>query len=62
MDAEPTPAAEDLEALKAALATAQAELAEARAQLSDDKALIAHLKLEIAKLNRQRYGEFNVAP
>jgi transposase len=56
VDAEPTPAAEDLEALKAALATAQAELAEARAQRSDDHALIAHLKLEIAKLNRQRYG------
>jgi len=56
MDAEPTPTAEDLEALKAALARAQTELAEARAQRSDDQALIAHLKLEIAKLNRQRYG------
>jgi len=56
VDADLTPAAEDFEALKAALATAQAELAEARAQLSDDQALIAHLKLEIAKLNRQRFG------
>ncbi len=56
MDAEPTPTAQDLEALKAALARAQTELAEARAQQSDDQALIAHLKLEIAKLNRQRYG------
>lgn len=35
---------------------ASTELAEARAQRSDDQALIAHLKLEIAKLNRQRYG------
>lgn len=56
MDAEPTPAAQDLEALKAALARAQTELAEASAQRSDDQALIAHLKLELAKLNRQRYG------
>ncbi|HEY5412788.1 MAG TPA: IS66 family transposase [Caulobacteraceae bacterium] len=42
--------------MKAALATAQAELAAAHAQRSDDAAMIAHLKLEIAKLNRQRFG------
>jgi transposase len=54
---------EEVEALKAALAnaraeavTAQAELAAARAQRSADEALIAHLKLEIAKLNRERHG------
>jgi transposase len=54
---------EEFESLKAALAKAQAEaalaqaeLAVARAQLSNDQALIAHLKLEIAKLNRYRYG------
>jgi len=56
VDADQTPSAEDFEALKAALATAQAELAAARAQRSDDAAMIAHLKLEIAKLNRHRYG------
>ena len=56
MDTEQTPAAEDIEALKAALAIAHAELAEVRAQLSDDQALIAHLKLQIAKLNRERFG------
>jgi transposase len=59
---QPIPA-EEFEALKAALAkaraeavAAQVELAAARAQRSDDQALIAHLKLEIAKLNRHRYG------
>jgi transposase len=57
VDADLTPAAEDFEALKAALATAQAELATARAQRSDDQALIAHLKLEIAKLRRELYGQ-----
>lgn len=56
MDADRTPSAEDFEALKAALATAQAEVAVARAKASDDQAMIAHLKLEIAKLNRQRFG------
>jgi transposase len=56
VDADQTPSAEDFEALKMALAMAQAELATARAQRSDDQALIAHLKLEIAKLNRHRYG------
>jgi transposase len=46
----------DIEALKAALIVAQAEVAAARAQLSSDQALIAHLKLQIEKLNRDRYG------
>src|ERR1700731_3140199 len=46
---------EDIEALKAALVAARAEAA-ARAQQSDDQALIAHLKLQIEKLNRDRYG------
>ena len=41
---------DDVEALKAA------EAAAARAQQSDDQALIAHLKLQIEKLNRDRYG------
>jgi transposase len=56
VDAEQTPVAEVVEALKVALAKAQAELAEVRAQRSDDQALIAHLKLQIAKLNRERFG------
>src|ERR1700674_995941 len=70
MDSAPDGTANDIEALKAALATAhdklvaeasravcaQAELAVARAKASDDEALIAHLKLQIEKLNRDRYG------
>src|SRR5471030_2342524 len=47
---------DDVEALKAALIVARAEAAAARAQQSDDQALIAHLKLQIEKLNRDRYG------
>jgi hypothetical protein len=47
---------EDIETLKAALIVARAEAAAARAQRSDDQALIAHLKLQIEKLNRDRYG------
>jgi transposase len=61
---------DDIEALKAALVAArdqriaeaaravnaEAELAVARAKASDDQALIAHLKLQIKKLNRDRYG------
>jgi len=47
---------DDVEALKAALMVARAEAAAARAQQSDDQALIAHLKLQIEKLNRDRYG------
>jgi transposase len=55
---------DDVDVLKAALAVArtdlvevQAELATARAQASGDQALIAHLKLMIAKLNRERFGQ-----
>src|SRR5580693_5093465 len=47
---------DDVEALKAALIAARAEAAAARARQSDDQALIAHLKLQIEKLNRDRYG------
>ncbi len=47
---------EDIETLKAALIAARAEAAAARAQQSDNQALIAHLKLQIEKLNRDRYG------
>ena len=48
--------ADDIEALKAALIVARAEVASARAQRSDDQAMIAHLKLQIEKLHRDRYG------
>ena len=54
---------DNIEALKAALIAArthathvETELATAQAQVSDDRALIAHLKLVIAKLNRDRFG------
>jgi hypothetical protein len=47
---------DDVETLKAALIVALAEAAAARAQQSDEQALIAHLKLQIEKLNRDRYG------
>lgn len=47
---------EGIEALQAALLATRAELASVRAQQSDDHALIAHLKLQIEKLNRDRYG------
>jgi transposase len=47
---------DDIDALKTALLAARAEAAAAVAQCSSDQALIAHLKLEIAKLNRDRFG------
>jgi hypothetical protein len=47
---------DDIEALHAALLATRAELATVRAQQSDDQALIARLKLQIEKLNRDRYG------
>src|SRR5271165_4610163 len=56
MDADPAALPDDLDTLKAALVAARAEVAAARVQHSDDQALIAHLKLEIEKLNRDRYG------
>lgn len=55
--------AEEFETLRLALAAAEAradvaeaELAVARAKASDDQAQIAHLKLQIAKLQRQLFG------
>jgi transposase len=56
MDGAASPGPEEIAALRAALAAAQAELAVARAQASDDQAQIAHLKLLIAKLQRQLFG------
>jgi transposase len=56
MDTALEPLPDDVEALKAALLAVRAEVAAARAKASDDQALIAHLKLEIQKLNRDRFG------
>lgn len=50
------PLPDDVDALKALLLAARAEAAVARAQRSDDEALIAHLKLQIEKLQRDRFG------
>ena len=68
MEPDPTAPSEDIAdniaALRAALAAAQAalmqqqaETAAALARLSDDQALIAHLKLQIEKLKRERFGQ-----
>src|ERR1700676_4759075 len=56
MKAGPEALPADIETLQAALVVARAEVAIARARQSDDQALIAHLKLQIEKLNRDRYG------
>ena len=63
MERSPSDLPDNVAVLKAALAAARAhaaqvetELAAAQAQLSDNQALIAHLKLVIAKLNRDRFG------
>lgn len=63
MDAATSPFPEDVEALKALLATAieraddaEARAANAEARESAIEAMIAHLKLQIAKLRRAQYG------
>ena len=63
MEARTAPSPEEFEALKAALAAAlvradqaEAMAAVALAEKADDQALIAHLKLEIAKLKRDKFG------
>jgi transposase len=56
MDTDAAELPDDIDTLKAALVAARVEIAAARVQHSDDQALIAHLKLEIEKLNRDRYG------
>jgi hypothetical protein len=61
MDADAQALPDDVEALKAALLVARAEVAAARARASDDHALIAHLKLEIEKLNRERFASVRSA-
>jgi transposase len=63
MEAAVLPLPDDVKALKALLVSmtrratqAEAELANAQARASSDQALITHLKLQIAKLNRERFG------
>ena len=63
MEGRDKPLPDDIEALKAALViergkriVAETDAAFAKARASDDQALIAHLKLQIEKLNRDRYG------
>ncbi len=56
MDAELAALPDDVDALKAALLAARAETAIALAEQSSNRALIAHLKLQIEKLNRDRFG------
>jgi transposase len=56
MDVRPEGLPDDIETLKLALVAARAEVALVRAQRSDDQALIAQLKLQIEKLNRERFG------
>jgi len=48
---------DDIDALKALLLKERAEVAAAHAKLSDSDAVIAHLKLQIAKLKREQYGQ-----
>jgi transposase len=63
MEAAVSPLPDDIEALKALLASAtqraneaEAKLANAHARGSATGAVIAHLKLQIAKLRREQYG------
>src|SRR5207342_3250624 len=63
MEGRDEPLPDDIEALKAALViergrriVAETDAAFAKARASDDQALIGHLKLQIEKLNRDRYG------
>jgi transposase len=56
MNTDPATQPDDIDTLKAALIVARAQVAAALAERSANQALIAHLKLEIAKLNRDRFG------
>jgi transposase len=52
---EPLP--DDIEKLKAMLVAQRQALRVAQAQAADDQAQIAHLRLQIAKLQRERFGQ-----
>ena len=49
--------ASEIARLRAELAATKAELAQAQAVVSASEAMISHLKLEIAKLRREQYGQ-----
>ena len=51
------PLPDDATSLKRLLLTREEELVAARAQVSSAEALIAHLRLQIEKLNRDRFGQ-----
>ena len=53
----PTPHAETVESLRAALALAQAEAAQAKARAVGAEMMVEHLQLEIAKLRREHFGQ-----
>lgn len=55
-DTAPNGNADTVEVLKELLAAAQAKLAAATERLSGNDVLITHLKLVIAKLQREKYG------
>ena len=57
MDTEPADLPDDIAALKALVLAGRSELRAARALNSGMEAMIAHLKLEIAKLKREKYGQ-----
>ena len=52
---EPDP--DDIEALRAALAVERAARQQAEVRASGAEAMVAHLKLLIAKLRREQYGQ-----
>jgi transposase len=57
MSTPPPPVPETIETLRAALAEARAEVALAKARAAGAEAMVDHLKLQIAKLRRERYGQ-----
>ena len=56
MTPDPDPAADDIIALRAALAAEQLARREAEARASGAEAMVAHLKLLIAKLRHEQFG------
>jgi transposase len=53
----PEPVADDIDALKAALAAERTARQQAEARASGAEAMVAHLKLLIARMKREQYGQ-----
>src|SRR5579859_6397082 len=53
----PEPAPDEIDALRAALAAERTARQQAEARASGAEAMVAHLKLLIAKMKRERYGQ-----